>query len=225
MKTGFAFLNRLVNVAHVSHRRRGLARGLAGALTLAVLASSSAPAMGADDGQEQARVHLRRASAASDLGNHVEAAREYEAAYIASSDANLLIRVGQAWQLAGDRQKAITAYQSCARVAPNGEDRATCGTLLRALGDRGEASAPPAPVVAPMPLPMAAAVAPSPPPPMPAADLMSCPPAAAPAEPSSWPIWVAVSVVVAAGIVVGVMYARQNTDLAVPETTFGTKRF
>jgi tetratricopeptide (TPR) repeat protein len=181
--------------------------------------------MGGDDEREQAQDHLRRASAASDLGNHVDAAKEYEAAYMATSDANMLIRIGQAWQLAGDRKKALTAYQSCVRISPNADDRVTCATSIRALGDRREAPETAAPFVGPMAPPTMAAVPPSPPPPIPFVASTSCPPAAAPPEPSYWPLWVAVGVVVAAGVVIGVMYARQDTDLAMPLTTFGTKQF
>jgi hypothetical protein len=53
----------------------------------------------------------------------------------------------------------------------------------------------------------------------------NCPAAPPPAEPSIWPLWVAVGAVLVAGAVVGVMYARQSTDLAMPTTTFGTKKF
>jgi hypothetical protein len=53
----------------------------------------------------------------------------------------------------------------------------------------------------------------------------NCPAAPPPPEPSNWPLWVAVSAVLVAGAVVGVMYARQSTDLAMPTTTFGTKKF
>jgi len=53
----------------------------------------------------------------------------------------------------------------------------------------------------------------------------NCPAAPPPAESSTWPLWVAVGAVLVAGAVVGVMYTRQSTDLAMPTTTFGTKRF
>ena len=53
----------------------------------------------------------------------------------------------------------------------------------------------------------------------------NCPAAPPPPEPSTWPLWVAVGAVLVAGAVVGVMVARQSTDLAMPTTTFGTKKF
>jgi len=52
-----------------------------------------------------------------------------------------------------------------------------------------------------------------------------CPAAPPPPEPSIWPLWVAVGAVLVAGAVVGVMVARQSTDLAMPTTTFGTKKY
>jgi hypothetical protein len=51
----------------------------------------------------------------------------------------------------------------------------------------------------------------------------NCPAPPPPPEPSYWPLWVAVGAVLVAGV--GVMVARQSTDLAMPTTTFGTKKF
>ena len=53
----------------------------------------------------------------------------------------------------------------------------------------------------------------------------NCPAAPPPPEPSTWPLWVAVGAVLVAGAVVGVMVARQSTEVAMPTTTFGTKKF
>jgi hypothetical protein len=53
----------------------------------------------------------------------------------------------------------------------------------------------------------------------------NCPAAAQPPERSDWPLWVALGAVLVAGAIVGVMFARQSTDLAMPTTTFGTKDF
>jgi hypothetical protein len=53
----------------------------------------------------------------------------------------------------------------------------------------------------------------------------NCPAPPPPPEPSYWPLWVAVGAVLVAGAVIGVMIARQSTDLAMPTTTFGTKKF
>jgi hypothetical protein len=53
----------------------------------------------------------------------------------------------------------------------------------------------------------------------------NCPAPPPPPEPSYWPLWVAAGAVLVAGAIVGVMVARQSTDLAMPTTTFGTKKF
>jgi hypothetical protein len=53
----------------------------------------------------------------------------------------------------------------------------------------------------------------------------NCPAAPPPPESSTWPLWVALGAVLVAGAVVGVMVARQSSDLAMPTTTFGTKKF
>jgi len=53
--------------------------------------------------------------------------------------------------------------------------------------------------------------------------------ATAAADPSPfydhWPFWVVFTAAVAGGVVAGVLWARQTTDLAMPTTTFGTKRY
>jgi tetratricopeptide (TPR) repeat protein len=190
--------------------------------------------MAGEDELEQARGHVRRAAAASDLGNYAEAAKEYEAAYMKTSDANLLVNVGQAWQLAGERQKALTAFRSCVRIAPNGGQRAVCEAKIRELEDQRMSQPTAAPLVGTMAPPMMVAAPPPPapyavPPPPAATFATSHDGATAVAEPcpacSRWPIWIAVGAVVVAGVVVGVLYARQDTDLAMPTTTFGAKRF
>jgi hypothetical protein len=53
----------------------------------------------------------------------------------------------------------------------------------------------------------------------------NCPAAPPAAESSNGPLWVAVIAILVAGAAVGIMYARQSTDVAMPTTTFGTKNF
>jgi hypothetical protein len=184
------------------------------------------PARAQENELGQARVHLRRAAAASDLGNYKEAAKEYEAAYIETSDTSLLVTVGETWLLAGEQQKALTAFRSCARLTSDAALRATCtakSSELEQRPDRQPASAtsvgavPPPWLMAPPPAPAPYAAAPPVPPVC--GSRGPCPP------PSTWPLWVAVGAVVVAGVVVGVVYARQSNDLAMPITTFGTKQF
>ncbi len=118
----------------LSARDRRARRGQRGVacLLLFVTAVTWARLAPADEASP-VEVHLRRAAAAIDLGKHADAAREYESAYMQSRDPALLVHVGQAWQRAGDRGKALTALQSYLRVSPYGEHRAFCETKLREL--------------------------------------------------------------------------------------------
>ncbi len=207
-----------------------------------MLAGLVRPALAAEEDEaEQARVHLRRAAAATDLGNYTEAAKEYEAAYIRTSDGNLLAQVGQAWQAAGDRGKALTAFRSCVRLAPNGEQRALCDARARELESASAipASPPPAmPGQAPMGVMPLATPAPAPPPalppayvaqPTPATTVVTCEPCSKAADPTpayqAMSFWIVLSALVVAGAVVGVVYLQKDNDLAMPTTTFGTKSF
>ena len=70
-----------------------------------------------------AREHYRRGTAAYNLGKYAEAAHEYELSYEATLDPALLFNVAQAYRLAGDRNKALTAYRSYVRSAPEGDKR------------------------------------------------------------------------------------------------------
>jgi hypothetical protein len=213
------------------------ARTKASLLALALLVGLAAPALAGDDEAAQAAGHARKAEAAIDLGHYAEAAQEYEAAYMRSPDARTLVSVGQAWQLAGERQKALTAFRSCLRVAPTGEQRAHCEARIRELESSGQpAPAPWGPAeVSPIPVPPPpaprVAQAPEPPPyvwqPEPPPNLLACPPLVAkPAESNlGWPFWTMVGAVVTAGIVLGIVYFNQDTDLTMPNTTFGAKQF
>jgi hypothetical protein len=208
-------------------------------LALAVLVALVRPAAAADDDvAAQAAAHARKASAAIDLGNYVEAAKEYEAAYMAKPDAQTLLSVGQAWQLAGERQKALTAFRSCLRMTATGEQHAACQARARELEPASE-SAPagwapatvapspnPAPTIAPLPAPAPTAWQPEPTP-APAPAVVVCPPAETRVVEShaSWPAWTVFGAIVLTGMVLGFVYLNQNTDLTMPNTTFGTKQF
>jgi tetratricopeptide (TPR) repeat protein len=213
-------------------------------LALLILAGLPRPAIAAGAEAEQAAAHLQRAAAASNLGNYADAAREYEAAYMKTWDPNLLVHVGQAWRLAGDRQKALTAFHSCLRVAPEGEQRALCAARISEIegqpGGPPIMAAPPASSPAPLPAPAPMVVVPvaqppSPPPyyaaqpaPAPALTLANsgaCAPVAAESPVyHRWPFWIIVGTVVVGGTAVALWYTRDD-DLAMPITTFGTKQF
>jgi tetratricopeptide (TPR) repeat protein len=191
--------------------------------------------MAADDDVAQAQVHVRKATAASDLGNHMEAAKEYEAAYVKTSNPSLLASVGQAWQLAGDRQKAMTAFRAYVRVAPNGDQRFLCEAKIREIEEQRLVQPAPLPYPSPMAPPAMAVV-----PPLQPAPYAAYPPPATsfatnPVGPTvvvdaspfyaHWPFWAVLGAAVAGGVVAGVLYARQDAELAMPTTTFGTKQY
>ena len=87
----------------------------------------------AQTSQDEAREHYRRGTAAYNLGKYTEAAHEYELAYEATLDAALLFNVGQAYRLAGDRKKALTAYRSYVRSAPDGDRRELAEARIREI--------------------------------------------------------------------------------------------
>jgi hypothetical protein len=225
-------------------------RGVAIALALVMLAGLARPALAADEA-EPAQAHLRRSAAATNLGHYADAAKEYEAAYLWTSAPNLLVDVGRTWQLAGDQQKALTAFRSYVRVAPDGEHRAFCEAKIRELegqptGPAAPVPGPTAPAMAPSmmaypapgavpPLPAPAPMAPVPPPlyaapprPPVATTIATCPPPVPVATESPvyhrWPFWIVLGTVVIAGTAVAIWYTRDR-DLAMPTTTFGTKQF
>jgi hypothetical protein len=208
-------------------------RGTACTLALLMLAGLARPAAAAGEEAAQAAAHLQRAAAASNLGNYADAAREYEAAYMKTWDPNLLVHVGQTWQLAGDRQKALTAFHSYVRVAPGGEQRALCEARIREI--EGQPAGPP--MVAPFPGAMGPPMMAAPPPPLPYPAPPPPPPATsfattearAPVATESpvyhrWPFWIIAATVVVGGTAVALWYTRDK-DLAMPTTTFGTKQF
>jgi hypothetical protein len=199
-------------------------------LVLALLVAVVRPAR-ADD--ETSQDHVRRATAAHDLGNYAEAAKEYEAAYMKSMDANLLVNVGQAWRMAGERQKALTAFRSYLRLAPSGEHVAFCEMRIQELEARARPAVLP---VRPAPPPTPPPVIVNQPPPQ---VFVSTPPAPAcpPSSPivmsrpcpnpmyEAWPIWTAVGVLLVVGMIVGGAYLATDKDLGMPTTTFGTKKY
>ena len=137
-----------------------------------------------------ATAHVRKATAAYNLGKYPEAAKEYEAAYEQTLDANLLFNIGQAYRLAGERDKAITAYRSFIRSAPESEQRQLAESKIREIERQRSAPPPdpapaPAPAAVPAPVPAPAAVAPAAAPELPTAAPVAAPP---PATPSPAPV-------------------------------------
>ena len=70
--------------------------------------------------EELAREKTKTATAAFNLGQYNEAAADFEAAYKVVLDPVLLFNIGQAYRLAGNPEKALTAYRSYLRTASQG---------------------------------------------------------------------------------------------------------
>jgi tetratricopeptide (TPR) repeat protein len=94
---------------------------------------SAAVNVAAEEPTTEAKEHYRKGTAAYNLGRYREAAQEYERAYELTLDPALLFNVGQAYRLAGDRQKAVIAYRSYLRSAPEGDRRAVAEAKLKEL--------------------------------------------------------------------------------------------
>lgn len=201
-----------------------------------VLAST---AWAAEPGNEETKAHVRQAVGAYNLGNYLESAKEYEAAYRQTLDANLLFNIGQAYRLAGERDKAITAYRSFIRSAPRSGQRGLAEAKIRELEAQREAAASASPST-----PAAATASVATPPPAAAASPVAAEPAAQVvkgldlSEPSStskeapspfykrWPFWTAVGAVVVGAAVVGtVLLTRNSNDLNLGNPSFGTKDY
>jgi tetratricopeptide (TPR) repeat protein len=229
-------------------------RGAIAVIATALVLSNAATAF-ADPApvEEGARQHYRRGTAAYNLGNYQEAAKEYEQAYGATLDPALLFNIAQSYRLAGDRKKAITTYRSYLRSAPKGDQRHLAELKLKELESQPNAdqpatgtatppsyhpiTAPLAPVSPPF-LPPAApptstfATDTSTPAPSPPAGLTldSTPAAltlereAAPPLYKRWPFWAVTGAAVVA-IVVGTIVLTGGSSNPSPDTDLGTMRF
>jgi tetratricopeptide (TPR) repeat protein len=67
---------------------------------------------------EAARQHFRQGLKYYDIGRYLDAAHEYEAAFVIKDDAALLFNIGQAYRFAGENAKAIGAYKAYLRRNP-----------------------------------------------------------------------------------------------------------
>jgi tetratricopeptide (TPR) repeat protein len=215
-----------------------------------LLASSTTDAQNATDA---AREHYRRGTAAYNLGRYQEAAQEYERAYEDTLDPALLFNVAQAYRLAGERKKAVIAYRSYLRDAPEGEKRQTAEAKLREteaalnfddpfLEDKKAApnTHPSSGLETMRPAP------PPPAPPNPPPENLSLaihetssaaqPPAVSATEPERrttppsssafyerWPFWAAAGGVV--GVLIVVVAVSVASSNAAPKTDLGTMRF
>jgi hypothetical protein len=210
-------------------------------LALLLLASSIGRAQTpADDAKE----HYKKGTAAYNLGKYAEAAQEYELSYRATLDPALLFNVAQAYRLAGDKKKALTAYKSYLRSAPDGDKRELAEAKVKEIeaalnyddpfaGGSAAPTSKPAPAPAPSPQftpvqqsPVMEAPPPTAAPPLVVSETSPGQPPPPSSEPlyRRWPLWAAVGVVAVAVVVVIVAESSSSAPQA-PTTTYGTMRF
>jgi tetratricopeptide (TPR) repeat protein len=82
-----------------------------------------AEAQGPNGDVEAARQHFRQGLKYYDLGRFLDAAHEYEAAFVAKDDAAMLFNIGQAYRFAGEYAKALGAYKAYLRRDPKNKRR------------------------------------------------------------------------------------------------------
>jgi hypothetical protein len=138
----------------------------------------------AEQPNDVATAHVRKATAAFNLGKYADAAKEYEAAYEQTLDPNLLFNLGQTYRLAENREKALTAYRSFLRSAPDSPQRPLAESKIREL-ERQRSTPPPAPEPVPAAEPAAPAAASAATPALPAAAPVVPPSTEPPSLPSA----------------------------------------
>lgn len=92
-------------------------RGVASMLALAWLLGLVRPAMAGESQLEQAQTQVRKTAAASDLDNYAEAAKQYRLAYVSTSDTNLPVHDGQAWQRQPTAMRLLATAEPAMTVA------------------------------------------------------------------------------------------------------------
>jgi tetratricopeptide (TPR) repeat protein len=206
-------------------------------LALLLVAGTATTAF-ADEAQE-ARTRYEKGTTLYDLGQYIEAAHEYEAAFKLRQSPPLLFNIGQAYRLGGEYGSALRAYRSYLRRSPEAANRAEVSGYIAAcekrLADKGAKAAPepahatpaapaptPAPTVATAPAPAVVTPAPAPaasPPSSPALQLSRAPSDRSAPTPvyKKWWLWTTVAVVVAGGVGVGLgLGLTQRKDVAIP---------
>jgi tetratricopeptide (TPR) repeat protein len=196
------------------------------AVFLACLVAALSAARPARAGDEERRGYLDRAATAYALGRYAVAAENYEKAYEARPDAGVLYNAAQAHRLAGNKERALTLYQSYLRMYGT-ENRAVVEqhieNLKQAIDEEQSAAA--ARATSPLPAPAPAPVLTAPPPAKETTStpvLVAQPPAASDDGGSiarrPW-FWVAVGGVVAAAAVTVFLVTRSPAD---PSPTIGS---
>jgi tetratricopeptide (TPR) repeat protein len=95
--------------------------------------------------EEQAGELVDEAIRHYNVGEYAEAIDAYKAAYKLVPEPTLLWNIAQAYRLAGDCAKALTAYRSYVREAPTGEFRAMADQRIPEMDECAKKAAPPPP--------------------------------------------------------------------------------
>jgi len=212
-----------------------------------LLSLFSANLWAAEPPNDEVKALVRKATGEYNLGQYLEAARDYQAAYLQTLDANLLFNVAQAYRLGGETDKAITAYRSYLRSDPPNDQRGLAESKLRELEEKRASApaaraAPPTPAAAPAPAvtppPTATVASPTTPDESPRAvaapsagepNVLVTAPASEPPKSGAfytrWPFWVVTGVLVAGGVVAAVVLTTRGGNLDMGHPTLGTKDF
>lgn len=104
------------------------------ALVLVSLALSSVVLAAPTDANLQlAKEHFRKGTQLYDLGQYLDAATEYQAAFKLSDRPGFLFNIAQAYRLAGKHQDAIAAYRGFLRREPSTQQRADAEAYIAEL--------------------------------------------------------------------------------------------
>jgi hypothetical protein len=154
-----------------------LSRGVLAVAVAALLLGAGASGAYAED-EAEARAHFNRGESLFKAKKFLDAAREFEAGFVASPRPLFLLNIGHSYRRAHEFRKAKAAYEMLLRVEPQTKHRAEVEGLIKTIDDTLDNDAP----VAPAPGPRAGA-SPPPPAPAPAPDRTPAPPGSATVRP------------------------------------------
>ena len=127
-------------------------------LFLLLIADTAAGAAENEPALDQAKAHFRAGEALYQLGNYVDALREFKAGYAIASRPLFLLNLGQVYRKLNETEAAITAFQDYLGSAPEDDPRrpeveALLAKLRAELAEHPAQKPPPASVVVTAPAP------------------------------------------------------------------------
>lgn len=108
---------------NIVHSRKKPINFWVAAVVAAALSLGTSPGDARAD-KRSAREHYQKGTVLFDLGRYKEAAAAYERGFAEQPDPALLFNVGQAYRLARDFERAVTAYRGYLRRFPDAPNRA-----------------------------------------------------------------------------------------------------